>query len=51
MIPLLAFNFQHCKVFIHTTIILCFQHLIGHHPYTNIESSDPDLYTGKDDVR
>jgi fatty acid desaturase len=32
-------------------VVWIYQHLLGHHPYTNIEGADPDISTGNPDVR
>lgn len=29
----------------------CYQHQLGHHPYTNVENADPDIVTAEGDVR
>jgi fatty acid desaturase len=29
----------------------CYQHMLGHHPYTNVENADPDIITGNPDIR
>ncbi|KAI3646984.1 hypothetical protein MP228_007205 [Amoeboaphelidium protococcarum] len=29
----------------------CYQHMLGHHPYTNIANADPDITTSDPDVR
>jgi fatty acid desaturase len=29
----------------------CYQHMLGHHPYTNIADADPDISTNEPDVR
>ncbi|KAJ3354788.1 hypothetical protein GGF32_002358 [Allomyces javanicus] len=32
-------------------VVWTYQHLLGHHPYTNIAGADPDILTGDPDVR
>jgi hypothetical protein len=34
-----------------TCIAQMYQHVLGHHPYTNIEGADPDIETVEHDVR
>lgn len=29
----------------------CYQHMLGHHPYTNVAGADPDITTNEKDVR
>lgn len=29
----------------------CYQHMLGHHPYTNVRDADPDLTTAEPDFR
>ena len=37
------FFFAYCA----THILIYFQHIFGHHPYTNIEGFDPDIHTAE----
>ncbi|KAL7752584.1 sphingolipid delta-4 desaturase [Sorochytrium milnesiophthora] len=32
-------------------VVWTYQHMLGHHPYTNIAGADPDITTGDPDVR
>lgn len=32
-------------------LIWLYQHMLGHHPYTNIEGADPDIVTSEKDIR
>jgi len=32
-------------------VVWIYQHMLGHHPYTNIAGADPDITTGDPDVR
>ncbi|KAI9219950.1 fatty acid desaturase-domain-containing protein [Blastocladiella britannica] len=32
-------------------VVWIYQHMLGHHPYTNIAGADPDIVTGDPDVR
>ncbi|KAF9975098.1 sphingolipid delta-4 desaturase [Actinomortierella ambigua] len=32
-------------------LVWMYQHMLGHHPYTNIAGADPDVATGEPDVR
>ncbi|KJE95754.1 delta-5 fatty acid desaturase [Capsaspora owczarzaki ATCC 30864] len=32
-------------------LVWLYQHMLGHHPYTNIDGADPDIVTGEKDVR
>ncbi|KNC79629.1 Delta(5) fatty acid desaturase [Sphaeroforma arctica JP610] len=39
--------------FVNGASYLCwlYQHMLGHHPYTNIDGADPDIVTSENDVR
>jgi len=32
-------------------VVWMYQHVLGHHPYTNIDGADPDIVTSENDVR
>lgn len=32
-------------------LVWLYQHMLGHHPYTNIDGADPDIVTSEKDVR
>jgi fatty acid desaturase/predicted heme/steroid binding protein len=34
-----------------SSLIWTYQHILGHHPYTNVEGADPDIDTAEHDVR
>lgn len=44
---------MHCHDFINgaSSLIWTYQHVLGHHPYTNVEGADPDIDTAEHDVR
>ena len=34
-----------------SSLVWTYQHILGHHPYTNVEGADPDIATTEHDVR
>jgi hypothetical protein len=44
---------MHCHDFLNgaSSLIWTYQHVLGHHPYTNVEGADPDIDTAEHDVR
>lgn len=32
-------------------LVWLYQHMLGHHPYTNIDGADPDIVTSEKDIR